>query len=351
MPKSVTTTARRSAYATFLSGAGKERPDHDNDADAMTDSGSILIITNPTSNAGRGARTAGLVAAELRTMGADVIVRETTQAGDAKRITGEALDDPNLQWRCIAACGGDGTIQQVAGVLARARSRGSTTLPSLGVIPAGRCNDFAHALGIPKDPHRAATVLVEGTPTPIDLGRVNDRYFCTVATVGIDAEVSSYVDSIGGRLKGTVAYLLGALRVLRRYEAKTVRLEGDFGKIEQSILLASSANTRLYGGAIPIAPDADPTDGQLDLCVIDAVSKLAALRLIPSILASRHPSRREVRIIRTKQFKIDAAEPMEIWADGERIGSTPATIEIVPAALLVQVPPNGPITAAPDQRS
>lgn len=345
MPQSVTTIARRSAYATFLSRAGNERPDHDSNVDAMTDSGSILIITNPTSNAGRGARTAGLVAAELRTMGAEVIVRETTQAGDAERITAEALDDPNLQWRCIAACGGDGTIQQVAGSLARARRQSSTRLPSLGVIPAGRCNDFAHALGIPKDPHRAAAILVDGTPTPIDLGRVNDRYFCTVATVGIDAEVSSYVDSMGGRLKGTVAYLLGALRVLRRYRAKTVRIEGDFGLIEQPILLASSANTRLYGGAIPIAPDAVPTDGKLDLCVIDAVSKLAALRLIPSILAARHTSRREVRIIKTEQFTIDAEEPMEIWADGERIGSTPAKIEIAPAALLVRVPRNGPIKA------
>lgn len=304
----------------------------------MTDSGSILIITNPTSNAGRGARTAVLVAAELRSMGADVIVRETTQAGDAKRITGEALDDPNLPWRCIAACGGDGTIQQVAGVLAGARSRGSAAVPSLGVIPAGRCNDFAHALGIPKDPHRAAANLVEGTPTPIDLGRVNDRYFCTVATVGIDAEVSSYVDSIGGRLKGTVAYLLGALRVLRRYEAKTVRLEGDFGKIEQSILLASSANTRLYGGSIPIAPDAIPTDGKLDLCVIDAVSRLRALTLIPAVLAARHTSRREVRIIKTERFKIDAEEPMEIWADGERIGNTPASITAVPRAIEVIFP-------------
>lgn len=304
----------------------------------MPNRGSILLITNPTSNRGRGAKAAGLAVTELRARGVEVMVRETRRRRDARQFATEAIEDANLHLRSIVACGGDGTVQEVASAIADAHHDPSAARPAMGLIPAGRCNDFAHALGIPKDPVRAATVLMDGVPTPIDLGRVNDRYFCTVATLGIDAEVSSHVDSMGGRLKGTVAYLLGALHVLRRFEAKSVRIEGDFGLIEQPILLASSANTRLYGGAIPIAPHADPTDGQLDLCVIDAVSKLAALRLIPSILMARHPSRREVRLVRTKRFKITAEQPLDIWADGEKIGETPATITVVPRAIEVILP-------------
>ncbi|MCH7592362.1 MAG: diacylglycerol kinase family lipid kinase [Planctomycetes bacterium] len=310
--------------------------------------GNILIITNPASNHGRGARAAGLAAARLRARGAEPEIRETKASGDAERIATEAITDRRESLRCVVACGGDGTIQEVANALAKARAESSA--PPLGLIPAGRCNDFAHALGIPTDPTRAADLLIEGTARRIDLGRVtgrapgapgpDERYFCTVATIGIDSEVSSYVDGMRGPLKGTVAYLYGALCVLRRYQAKTVRLSGDFGVIEQSIFLASSANTRLYGGSIPIAPDADPTDGLLDLCVIDAVSKLRALTLIPTVLAARHRSRRGVRIIQTKRFTIDADEPLEIWADGERIARTPATIEAAPAALRVVLPGN-----------
>ena len=303
----------------------------------MSNAGNILIITNPASNHGRGARAAGLAAAQLRARGAEPEIRETEASGDAERIATEAIADRGESLRCIVACGGDGTIQEVAGALAKAKTESP---PPLGLIPAGRCNDFAHALGVPKDPTRAADLLIEGTAKPFDLGRVNDRYFCTVATIGIDSEVSSYVDGMRGPLKGTIAYLYGALCVLRRYQAKPVRIKGDFGQIEQPIFLASSGNTRLYGGSIPIAPDADPTDGLLDLCVIDAVSKLRALALIPAVLAARHRNRRGVRIIQTKRFTIDATDPLEIWADGERIAQTPATIEAMPAALRVVVPKN-----------
>ena len=317
----------------------------------MPSAGNILIITNPASNQGRGATKARAAAAHLRERGAEPVVRETTARGDAQRIATEAMTEATSPLRCIVACGGDGTIQEVANAIARAKAESSTesspSPPPLGLIPAGRCNDFAHALGISKDPVRAADILIDGVAKPFDLGRVTSgagspgaRYFCTVATIGIDSEVSSYVDAMHAPLKGTVAYLYGALQVLRRYKAKTVRIKGDFGEIEQPIFLASSGNTRLYGGSIPIVPDADPTDGLLDLCVIDEVSKLRALALIPAVLAARHRRRKGVRIIRTKRFTIDADDPLDIWADGERIAQTPATIEAMPAALEVLVPQN-----------
>ena len=315
---------------------------------AMPSAGNILIITNPASNRGRGLRAAHVAAAQLRARGVEPEIRETTASGDAERIAAEAIADRDASLRCIVACGGDGTIQEIANALAKAKTESP---PPLGVIPGGRCNDFAHALDIPKEAMRAANVLIDGIAKPFDLGRVtggaslltgraglqDGRYFCTVATIGIDSEVSSYVDTMSGPLKGTVAYLYAALCVLRRYEAKPVTITGDFGEIKQPVLLASSCNTRLYGGSIPIAPDADPTDGLLDLCVIDGVSKLRALTLIPAVLAARHPLRKGVRIIQTKRFTIDAGNSLEIWADGERIAQTPATIEAVPAALHVIV--------------
>jgi len=312
----------------------------------MSASRSILIVVNPTSGRGRGHRLATRVTELLKARGVDVSIRHTSKRGDAERIAREVATDGSRRYGCVVACGGDGTIQEVANALASAPASGADDWrPALGLAPAGRCNDFARALGISKRPDAIAEALASGTPQPIDLGRVNGRYFCTVATVGIDAEVTSFVDSMRTPLTGTIAYLYGALRVLARYQPRTLRITGDFGVIEQPVFVASSANTSSYGGAIPIAPDAVPTDGQLDLCVIRHVSRLRALSLIPTVLAGRHGSLPETRFVRAQRLEVDADEPVQLWADGESIASTPATIEAAPGAVQVMLPGRGPATS------
>ncbi len=298
----------------------------------------IAIVVNPTSGRGRGFRTANLVAASLRDRGFQVAVKCTRSSGDAEHIAREVSLDEHHRPGCVVACGGDGTTQEVANALASLKPSLGEACPVMGLAPAGRCNDFARALGISPEPKAIADVLAGGEALPIDLGRVNDRFFCTVATLGVDAEISSYVDSMKVPLTGTVAYLYGALRVLSRYRPCALRIAGDFGVIERPIFLASSANTSSYGGAIEIAPHAVPTDGQLDLCVIDQVSRWRALRLLPTLLSGRHGSLPEVRFIQTRRFRIETEKPLELWADGERIGRTPVTIEAMPGAIRVVLP-------------
>lgn len=339
----------------------------------MSDKRSILIIVNPVSGRGRGHRTATAVAECLHARSVDVTVRQTSRQGDAERIAREAIGDHSHTHHCIVACGGDGTIQEVANAIASAPDlarAGSASMyrptplspplargddkvvslpdsgeccsddagPVIALAPAGRCNDFARALGISAKPEAIVETLVNGKPGPVDLGKVNNRYFCTVATVGIDAEVTSFVDSMRMPLAGTLAYLYGALRVLSRYQPRTLRIAGDFGIIEHPVFIASSANTSSYGGAIPIAPDAVPTDGQLDLCVIRHVSRLRAFTLVPTVLAGRHGSLPETQFIRTQHVQIDADTPVELWADGELIAHTPATIDAAPGAIQVMLP-------------
>jgi len=281
---------------------------------------------------------ADVVADGLRRMGVDVTVELTNASGDAGMIAHEASTGPDVAHFCVAACGGDGTIQEVAGALARRCVSGDADVPSLGLIPAGRCNDFARALGVPLDADGITSVLAGGTPRPIDLGKVNDRYFCTVATAGIDAEVSRFVDGMRLPLTGTPAYLYGAVRVLMGYEAPCMVIEGDFGRVEGRFFLASSANTSSYGGAIPIAPGAVPTDGLLDVCLIRAMSKLRAVSFVPIVLRGRHAKEPEVRLLKSKSLRIESAKSIELWADGEQIAETPAHIEIVPSAVRVLLP-------------
>jgi diacylglycerol kinase (ATP) len=307
----------------------------------MPNDRNMLIVANPTSGRGRGRALAEGTASRLAERGLEVTVRYTSRSGDAQRITVEALDTRRHRPACVVACGGDGTMQEVANALAQARASLGEACPPMGLAPAGRCNDFARALGIARDPVAVAGILADGTPAPIDLGLINDRYFCTVATVGVDAEISSFVDSMRLPLRGTPAYLYGATRVLLRYSPLAFRIEGDFGTIERRLLVASAANTSSYGGAIPIAPHADPSDGALDLCLIDPVSTWRALALVPTVLRGRHGSLAEVQFASTRRFTLDATETVQCWADGERVGHTPANVEISPGAINVMLPGQG----------
>lgn len=297
-----------------------------------------LIIANPTSGRGRGARTLKRIAATLRTSNVEVLIEKTEAQGHAEALTRRHIGNRSNRPRCIVACGGDGTIQEVAHALTELRSEPSDAVPILGLAPAGRCNDFARALGISKDPKDIARVLLGGASKPIDLGRVNGQCFCTILTVGADAEVSEFVDARNLSIKGTLAYLYGAIRVLMKYKALVPRIEGDFGVLEQPVFVASTANTSMYGGGIPIAPRATPYDGLLDLCIIDAVSRRRVLSLLPRVLRGRHGSAPEVRFFRTSRLSIKTEKPMALWADGERIGTTPAEIDVLCNAIRVMVP-------------
>ena len=304
----------------------------------------FLIVVNPVSGRGRSLRTAEAVARDLRDRGFDVTVRRTARAGDAEAIVIEHGRTEGAPPDCIVACGGDGTIQEIANGLVSLstansnETRSDPAVPVMGLAPSGRCNDFARALGVSRNAELIAKVLAEGTPTPIDLGRVNDRCFCTVATIGIDAAVSSYVDTMRMPITGTIAYLYGALRVLFRYVPQQLKISGDFGVIERPVFLASSANTPTYGGAIPIAPGATPTDGLLDLCVIDHMRPLRTLAMVAGVLRGRHIKAPEVQLIRTQRLTIETDPPLELWADGERVGRTPATITALPGAVRIMLP-------------
>lgn len=299
----------------------------------------ILVLFNPTSGKGRGARAAAAVGDALTGRGCHVEMYATTAAGDAERAAREAAERRSPSVDCVVACGGDGTVQGVANALASSSPQTDPSRPALGIAPAGRCNDFARALGIVRDASFVARTIVDGERTPIDLGRVNGRYFCTIATLGVDADITAYVDRMWLPLRGTVAYVYGAFRVLLRYRSHRVRITGDFGTIERPVLLASSANTASYAGSIKLVPEAVPTDGQLNLCVVDRVSRVGAVGFLVAVLMGRHAKKRQVQFVRTERIHIESPDDLEFWADGERIATTPADVEIVPGAIDVMLPP------------
>jgi len=294
-----------------------------------------VLIANPVSCRGRRHHLVAQVARRLQEAGRTPELLWTTGCGHAEELATIAVRQGATH---VVACGGDGTIHEVVNGLVA--SRLATDAVTLGVVPLGRCNDFARTLNIPCDLCSVVQTLLSTSVRTIDLGKVAERYFITVATLGFDTVVSQYVAA--GRsprfLTGTLAYLYGTLVNLLRYQSVWVRLSGDLDEFEGPVFLAAIGNTSFYGGGMKITPTAVVDDGWLDLCLIRQVPRLDVVKMLPSVFSGGHIKHPKVSMHSFQKMEVTAKESMAIWADGEPAAQTPAVFQVVPHALRVLAP-------------
>jgi diacylglycerol kinase (ATP) len=288
----------------------------------------FVIIANPVS----GSRSSSLLRSRqaqklLEQRGASAEILTTSGRGDAQRLASDAIA---RGVRHIIGCGGDGTLQELSLAL-------EGTTAALGMLPVGRCNDFARALGVRRsDPlERLVAAWMSGRTRAVDLGACGERRFLTVATLGFDSEVSRFVETRKMWLSGAAAYLYGVLRVLLRFRSPEVCIQGDFGTFEGRILLAATGNTSVYGGVLEIVPGAKLDDGLFHLCLIRSVSMFEVIRMLPLVTKGRHVRHPAVRMLVSRFIDIQSAVPQWICADGETLGQTPCRFEVHPSALNV----------------
>lgn len=286
---------------------------------------STLIIANPASGRGRAPAAARRALEALRARGWPADLRTTSRAGEAGELARVGSFDR------VLVAGGDGTVGEVAGALAHSGR-------ALGILPAGRGNDFAAALGIPRQVDRAMTVFLDGTIRTVDLGRANDRLFCTVTGVGFDGHVNERVATGVWRLLGALAYSVGVLVYLPGWPAPVFTLEGSFGRVERRGWLVAVSNTGRYGGGIRIVPDARPDDGLLDACLVGHTSRWTLLRLLPTAFRGGHVHHPAVALYRAEHLTLDADRPVAVVVDGEAAGTTPVRFAVERAALQVVTP-------------
>jgi diacylglycerol kinase (ATP) len=299
----------------------------------------FVIIANPASGTQAAPWLATRTRELLQAAGKAAELRVTAAAGDARRFAAEAVsqDVP-----VVAGCGGDGTQQEIATAL-----DGSAT--ALGLLPSGRCNDFARAVGVRtgERPETLVQTLLQGRRRALDLGlyrnladpAAGEKRFLTVATLGFDSEVSRFVETHKLWLKGTPSYLYGVVRVLLRFKAPLVRLQGDFEPFEGRLLLAATGNAPSYGGAMHITPGAKLDDGIFQVCMVKEVSAFTVLRILPRVLKGTHVHHPAVTLLETRSIEIETPEgPQWVCADGESLGQTPCRLEVKHKALQVLVP-------------
>jgi diacylglycerol kinase (ATP) len=295
----------------------------------MPDSPTPLIV-NGSAGSGRALRLAGRVAERLTALGCAVEIVATRSAAEASKLARAQADrGPGA----ILACGGDGTVHHVCNAVAESET-------AVGIIPAGRANDLAGALRIPRKPDQIASLYApflrgEREPTRMDLGRTGDRLFTTVAAFGVDSAISQRALDKGGGKVGRVGYLTGAIAELTRHKPAWAELSGDFGTREGPVLLCATANTPVYGGWYHIAPDASPTDGLFHVCLIHGMSRLRALRMLPRVITGGHVKDAYVEMLVTRELHIETREPLPLFADGEPLGQTPVTFTNMPGALRI----------------
>lgn len=234
----------------------------------------------------------------------------------------------SLHIKAIVVVGGDGTVHHILPFIEE------TSIP-LGIIPAGSGNDFARALKIPIKSSLALKKLLQGKVKQVDIIYVNGEPCTSVVGVGFDAKVTDITNRSNIKewlnyLKiGKFSYVVGVLRTLFSFKPKEVVITVDGKKkTYPHVWLIATANTPFYGGGLKICPNADETDGILNICIADSLSKIEVLLLFPLIFLGKHTAHHGVTFITGKKIEISTDLPLLVQSDGEVLGTTPVSITI-----------------------
>lgn len=288
---------------------------------------SVRLIVNPASGRGRGARVAERVSRALRDCGLPHDLCFSRSPGDPTELAREAVRN---HARIVVGIGGDGLLNQIANELV-----GSET--ALGIIPAGVGNDFARGLGIPLSIGDACAVLTQGNTHCVDVGQVNERYFLSVAVMGLAAQINRRANQFQRlRINALYSALTVASVFLDAPQSFTVQYDGHVRRCYSWLIAV--ANTWSCARGMALVPAARPDDGMLDACVINGMGKVELLYTFPRVFRGRHIYHTGIETLRGRSITISADCPCELYADGEHLGPLPATFKAVPQALRVVVP-------------
>lgn len=284
----------------------------------------IALLTNPTSGKGRGARAREAALPVLRRAGLevrDLVGRDADHAAAlARECVAEGAD-------ALVVVGGDGMVhlglQAVVG-----------TGVVLGVIPAGTGNDTARALGVDrKDPAAAAATVVAGRTRVVDAARCGAEHYFTVLCAGFDALVNERANRMRWP-RGQMRYNLATLAELSTFRPLPYVLEIDGEEVRTEAMLVAVGNAPSYGGGLRITEGAQIDDGLLDVVVIKPMSKPGLIRTYPKLFKGTHVTHPAYEHRHARRVTV-ATPGVVAYADGERIGPLPLTVECVPGALTV----------------
>ncbi len=309
-----------------------------------------LVIVNPKSASGATREKWSQTASDLRAHFGPFSVAFTKHQGDGIEIAEQAA---KFGRRFIIACGGDGTINEIANGILR-----SGVDAELGILPSGTGGDFRRTLGLPHTNREAAISLRTGITREIDVGKVTffdhsgnktSRFFLNVSSFGLASSIIKRVKSARifdwlpvESVRGRANFAASTLQEILNIEPLNIRVRIDDGQ-EKSLQTINFcvANSRYFGGGMLIAPDAKLNDGFLDIVNIGDIGTAKIIFNAYSLYRGTHIHLDEVKSSLARKIEVSALDPgieIRLETDGELPGRLPATYEILPNALRVRVP-------------
>jgi YegS/Rv2252/BmrU family lipid kinase len=286
----------------------------------------FALLVNPASGGGRALKALPDVIAELDRLGAPhrtVTTRSIEHAAEEAARAASAGET-------VAAVGGDGLLRPLAGVL-----KGTKT--AVALIPAGRGNDLARVLGIPRDPVEAARMAVQGGERLLDVASVDGTPYLGIASFGFDSDANRIANE-ARLIKGDAVYLYAALRALAAWRPARFDVTVDGTRHTITGYTVAVGNSRAYGGGMLLLPHAELDDGKLDVFLCTEAPKLTFLRDLPKVFKGAHLDSPYTQVLKGEVIEVRSDRPFVIYADGDPIGATPATMRVERRSLRVIVP-------------
>ena len=300
------------------------------------------MIANPAAGDGRCARKLSELRRALDSAGVPYELLLTQRQGHAEAMVRESVQGG--KFNSIVIAGGDGTINEaVQGLVG--------TDITLGVIPLGTGNDFVKMLNLPAGIPAQVDVALKGRVRSFDVGRLNERYFSTVVGIGFDAAVNQKHYDIKW-LSGIPSYIMAIVLTMFSYTPKYMEVEisGPDGtppdSFARDIHILTIGNGHTCGGGFIFTPGASCQDGELDLSILEPITRLQLVWHLPKIftgsLQTKAPHLASLR--RFCKLKVVSKKPLPMHADGEmyRTERLEHEIEVVPGALKVMTGPTSP---------
>jgi len=288
---------------------------------------SFTAVVNPAAGSDPAAKLIP-VARRLREAGATVAVEYSRSLEHAADLARDAAKKGDV----VIAAGGDGMVGGLAGALAG-------TGAVLGILPAGRGNDFARQLALPSDPEALADLLLSAEPRAIDVIEVETgdgakRIVVGSVYGGVDSVANAHINRMT-RLPGSLAYYLGPLRAIATWRPVSYRITVDGETREERGYSVIAANSGYYGYGLHVAPDAAVDDGLLDVVILRHAPRRLFFAVMRELPHGTHVRRPEIEVLRGREIRVEADREIPVGGDGEMLGTLPATIRVLPGALQV----------------
>jgi diacylglycerol kinase (ATP) len=251
----------------------------------------------------------------------------TFESGEATAL---AADAARRGVDVVAAAGGDGTLNEVVNGL------DGYDVP-LGIIPLGTANDFARQVGIPADADHAMDIILQRKPRRLDTASLNGRRFLNVSVGGVGAEATAETPAEVKESLGAFAYAISGMRKLADFNPSIAKFTGDGFEYEGPFLMFALGLTKSTGGGTMVTPMASATDGLLDLCIVEGMSRKDFARTAFKVKRGEHVGEAGVHYAQVKSVTIDGREPMAVNVDGEMSNAQRLSYHARPRDLWVHV--------------